>query len=48
MGLSGKTVYQITGTNITEEAQLQRELEEDNLRLKAHESPASAIWPGRP
>ena len=34
LGMSGKTVYQITGTNITEEAQLQRELEEDNLRLK--------------
>ena len=34
MEASGKTVYQITGTNITEEARLQRELEEDNLRLK--------------
>ena len=34
LGMSGKTVYQISGTNITEEAQLQRELEEDNLRLK--------------
>ena len=34
LGMSGKTVYQITGTNIPEEAQLQRELEEDNLRLK--------------
>ena len=34
LGMSGKTVYQITGTNITEEAQLQWELEEDNLRLK--------------
>ena len=34
LGMSGKTVYQITGTNITGEAQLQRELEEDNLRLK--------------
>ena len=34
LGMSGKTVYQITGTNITEEARLQRELEEDNLRLK--------------
>ena len=34
LGMSGKTVYQITGTNITEEAQLQRELEKDNLRLK--------------
>ena len=34
LGMSGKTVYQIIGTNITEEAQLQRELEEDNLRLK--------------
>ena len=35
LGMSGKTVYQITGTNITEEARLQRELEKDNLRLKA-------------
>ena len=35
LGMSGKTVYQISGTNITEEAQLQWELEEDNLRLKA-------------
>ena len=35
MEMSGKTVYQITGTNITEEARLQRELEKDNLRLKA-------------
>ena len=35
LGMSGKTVYQITGTNITEEAQLRRELEEDNLRLQA-------------
>ena len=34
LGMSGKTVYQITGTNITEEARLQRELEEENLRLK--------------
>ena len=34
LGMSGKTVYQITGTNITEEARLQRELEKDNLRLK--------------
>ena len=34
MELSGEIVYQITGTNITEEARLQRELEEDNLRLK--------------
>ena len=34
LGISGKTVYQITGTNITEEARLQRELEKDNLRLK--------------
>lgn len=32
--LSGQTVYQIIGTNITEEARLQRELEEENLRLK--------------
>ena len=35
MEASGRTVYQISGTNITEEARLQRELEEDNLRLKA-------------
>ena len=35
LGMSGKTVYQITGTNITKEAQLKRELEKDNLRLKA-------------
>lgn len=34
MEASGRTVYQISGTNITEEAQLQWELEEDNLRLK--------------
>ena len=34
MGMAGRTVYQITGTNITEEARLQRELEKDNLRLK--------------
>ena len=34
MEMSGRTVYQITGTNITEEARLQRELEKDNLRLK--------------
>ena len=34
LGMSEKTVYQITGTNITEEARLQRELEKDNLRLK--------------
>ena len=34
MALSGQSVYQITGTNITEEARLQRELEKDNLRLK--------------
>ena len=33
--LNGRTVYQITGTNITEEARLQRNLEEDNLRLQA-------------
>ena len=32
---SGRTVYQITGTDVTEEARLQRELEKDNLRLKA-------------
>ena len=35
MEMNGKIVYQITGTNITEEARLQRELEEDNLRQKA-------------
>ena len=35
MEMNGKIVYQITGTNITEEAQLQWELEKDNLRLKA-------------
>ena len=35
MEMNGKIVYQITGTNITEEARLQRELEADNLRLKA-------------
>ena len=34
MALSGQSVYQITGTNITEEARLQQELEKDNLRLK--------------
>ena len=34
MSMAGRTVYQITGTNITEEARLQRELEKDNLRLK--------------
>ena len=33
--MAGRTVYQITGTNITEEARLQHELEKDNLRLKA-------------
>lgn len=35
LDLSGQSVYQITGTNITEEARLQRELEKDNLRLEA-------------
>ena len=35
LGMSGKTVYQITGTNITKEAQLKQKLEKDNLRLKA-------------
>ena len=35
MEMDGKIVYQITSTNITEEAQLQWELEKDNLRLKA-------------
>ena len=34
MEMNGKIVYQITGTNITEEARLQREVEKDNLRLK--------------
>ena len=34
MEMNGKTVYQITGTDITEEARLQWELEKDNLRLK--------------
>ena len=34
MTMAGRTVYQITGTNITEEARLQHELEKDNLRLK--------------
>ena len=33
--MAGRTVYQITGTNITEEARLQHELEKDNLRLEA-------------
>lgn len=33
--LSGQSVYQITGTNITEEARLQRELEKENLRLQS-------------
>ena len=35
MTMAGRTVYQITGTNITEEARLQHELEKDNLRLEA-------------
>lgn len=35
MKLAGRRIYQITGTNITEEARLQQELEKDNLRLKA-------------
>ena len=34
MEMNGKIVYQITGTNITEEAWLQWDLEKDNLRLK--------------
>ena len=34
MEMNGKIVYQITGTNITEEARLQWDLEKDNLRLK--------------
>lgn len=33
--LFGQSFYQITGTNITEEARLQQELEMDNLRLRA-------------
>ena len=33
--LSGQTVYQITGTDITEEARLRLELEQDNQRLQA-------------
>ena len=35
MEMAGKNIYQITGTNITEEARLQREVEKDNLRLEA-------------
>ena len=35
MEMNGRTVYQITGTDITEEARLQRALEKDNLRLTA-------------
>ena len=35
MTMAGRTVYQITGTNITEEARLQHELEKDHLRLQA-------------
>ena len=35
MALSEQSVYQITGTNITEKARLKRELERDNLRLEA-------------
>lgn len=35
MDLPGKIIYQITGTNITEEARLQRKLENENFRLKA-------------
>ena len=35
MTMAGRTVYQITGTNITEEARLQHELEKDNLHLEA-------------
>ncbi len=35
MQMDGRTVYQITGTSITEEARFQRELEKDNLRLQA-------------
>ena len=34
MEMAGKSIYQITGTNITEEARLQGEVEKDNLRLK--------------
>lgn len=33
--LPGQCLYQITGTNVTEEARLQQALEKDNLRLKA-------------
>ena len=35
MTMAGRNVYQITGTNITEEARLQHELEKDHLRLQA-------------
>ena len=35
MEMPGKIIYQITGTNITEEARLQRKLENENFRLKA-------------
>ena len=35
MDMNGRAVYQITGTNVTQETRLQRELEKDNLRLKA-------------
>ena len=35
MEMAGKSIYQITGTNITEEARLQGEVEKDNLRLEA-------------
>lgn len=34
MEMGGRAVYQITGTDITEEARLRQELEADNLRLK--------------
>lgn len=35
MEMAGRVVYQIIGTNITEEARLRHVLEKDNLRLKA-------------
>lgn len=35
MEMAGRVVYQIIGTNITEEARLRHALEKDNLRLKA-------------
>lgn len=35
MDMDGRAVYQITGTAVTEEARLRREMEKDNLRLEA-------------